>query len=71
MSKALLVIDIQNDFLPGGSLAVPRGDEILPAANRLLGLTGFFSLKIASQDWHPKNHGSFVLTPRQKPGCPL
>jgi nicotinamidase/pyrazinamidase len=54
---ALLVVDIQNDFLPGGSLAVPRGDEIIPVVNRL---QGRFGLVVATQDWHPAGHGSFA-----------
>jgi nicotinamidase/pyrazinamidase len=54
---ALLVVDIQNDFLPGGALAVPDGDQVIPIANRLM---GFFSLILATQDWHPANHGSFA-----------
>jgi nicotinamidase/pyrazinamidase len=54
---ALLVVDIQNDFLPGGALAVPDGDQVIPIANRLV---GFFSLILATQDWHPANHGSFA-----------
>ena len=55
--NALLVVDIQNDFLPGGALAVPDGDQVIPIANRLV---GFFSLILATQDWHPANHGSFA-----------
>ena len=55
--KALLLIDIQNDFLPGGSLAVPEGEQIIPLVNRL---QKRFDLVVASQDWHPENHGSFA-----------
>lgn len=55
--NALILVDIQNDFLPGGALAVPRGDEILPLANRLQTL---FPLVVATQDWHPADHGSFA-----------
>lgn len=55
--KALLLIDIQNDFLPGGSLAVPEGDLIIPIVNRL---QGRFDLVVATQDWHPANHKSFA-----------
>lgn len=54
---ALILVDIQNDFLPGGSLAVPRGDEIIPVANRL---QERFGLVVATQDWHPAGHGSFA-----------
>src|SRR4051794_12087114 len=55
--KALLLVDIQNDFIPGGALAVPRGDEIIPVVN---GLQRHFQLVIATQDWHPLNHKSFA-----------
>jgi nicotinamidase/pyrazinamidase len=55
--KALLLIDIQNDFLPGGALAVPAGDEVIAVANRLM---PEYELVIATQDWHPANHGSFA-----------
>jgi len=55
--KALILVDIQNDFLPGGALAVPDGDAVIPVANKLLPA---FPLVIATQDWHPANHGSFA-----------
>jgi len=55
--KALIVVDLQNDFVPGGSLAVPRGDEIIPLVNRI---QEKFDLVVATQDWHPKNHLSFA-----------
>ena len=55
--KALLLVDIQNDFLPGGAMAVPDSDKILPVINRLLPA---FPLIVATQDWHPANHGSFA-----------
>lgn len=55
--KALILVDIQNDFLPGGALAVPDGDQIIPVVNRLQRL---FPLVVATQDWHPSNHGSFA-----------
>lgn len=55
--KALLVVDIQNDFLPGGSLAVPESDKIIPVLNRLMER---FPLAVATTDWHPKNHASFA-----------
>ena len=58
MSRALLLVDIQNDFLPGGALAVADGDRIVPIVNRLM--PGFGHV-IASQDWHPADHGSFVV----------
>jgi len=55
--NALIVIDIQNDFVPGGALAVPRGDLVVPIANELMGR---FDLIVATQDWHPADHGSFA-----------
>ena len=64
--RALILVDLQNDFLPGGALPVPRGDEIIPIANRL---QPAFDLVIATQDWHPVGHGSFASTyPGRKPG---
>ena len=53
----LLIIDVQNDFCPGGALAVPHGDEIVPAVNRL---AGEFPHVILTQDWHPHGHASFA-----------
>jgi len=55
--KALILVDIQNDFLPGGALAVPGGDEIVSLANRLM---EDFGIIVATQDWHPPDHGSFA-----------
>ena len=55
--RALLLIDIQNDFLPGGALAVPEGDAIIPIVNKL---QEQFDLVVATQDWHPENHKSFA-----------
>jgi nicotinamidase/pyrazinamidase len=57
--SALIVTDVQNDFCPGGSLPVPRGDEIVPVINRLMGR---FEVVVASQDWHPEGHISFAST---------
>ena len=57
--RALAVIDLQNDFCPGGALAVRGGDEVVPVANRLSPL---FPLVVASQDWHPPDHGSFAAS---------
>lgn len=54
---ALLLIDIQNDFLPGGSLAVADGDKIIPVINSLI---PGFEIIVATQDWHPADHGSFA-----------
>lgn len=55
--EALLLIDVQNDFLPGGSLAVEGGDEVIPVINKL---QEHFQLVIATQDWHPISHKSFA-----------
>lgn len=55
--QALILVDLQNDFLPGGALGVPGGDEVIPIANRLM---DDFELIVATQDWHPENHGSFA-----------
>lgn len=55
---ALVVVDVQNDFLPGGALAVPAGDEVIPVANRVI---PWFETVVATQDWHPTDHGSFAL----------
>lgn len=55
--KTLIIVDVQNDFIPGGSLAVPNGDEIVPVINAL---QGRFDLVVATQDWHPPDHVSFA-----------
>lgn len=55
--KALLVVDIQNDFCPGGALAVPDGDTIVPTVNKLIDQ---FDTVIQTQDWHPAGHHSFA-----------
>src|SRR6266704_998643 len=55
--KCLVLVDIQNDFLLGGALAVPEGDAVIPIANKL---QAAFPLVVATQDWHPANHGSFA-----------
>lgn len=55
--KALIIVDVQNDFCPGGSLAVPEGDQVVPIINSLM---DEFDLVIATQDWHPEDHGSFA-----------
>jgi len=54
---ALIVVDVQRDFCPGGALAVPRGDEVVPVLNRWLAVPGI--LKLATRDWHPPTHCSF------------
>ncbi|MGL3605151.1 bifunctional nicotinamidase/pyrazinamidase [Rhizobium sp. G187] len=64
MTKALLLIDIQNGFCPGGNLPVAEGADIVPIANSLMN-SGHYDLVVASQDWHPANHGSFAS---QHPG---
>jgi nicotinamidase/pyrazinamidase len=53
----LFIVDVQNDFCPGGALAVPRGDQIVPAVNRL---AAEFAHVILTQDWHPHGHASFA-----------
>jgi nicotinamidase/pyrazinamidase len=55
--KTLILIDVQNDFMPGGPLEVPDGDMIVPVINKI---QNFFDLIVATQDWHPKNHKSFA-----------
>jgi nicotinamidase/pyrazinamidase len=55
--KALVIVDVQNDFLPGGALPVPHGDEVVAVANRLMPQ---FDLVVATQDWHPADHRSFA-----------
>ncbi len=57
--KALLLVDIQNGFCPGGNLPVPDGDKVVPVANRLIE-EGGYDVIVASQDWHPEDHGSFA-----------
>ena len=56
--KALIIIDVQNDFMPGGPLGVPGGDEIVASINKK---SLDFEHVIATQDWHPKDHGSFAM----------
>ena len=65
--NALILVDIQNDFFPGGALAVREGDAIVPVANRLQ--RARFDLVVATQDWHPAYHGSFAANhPGQRVG---
>lgn len=67
MTRALLLIDIQNGFCPGGNLPVAEGDAVVAVANRLMA-QGAYDLVVASQDWHPANHGSFASQhPGKKP----
>jgi nicotinamidase/pyrazinamidase len=58
-NAGLIVIDLQNDFCPGGALAVAGGDEIVPLVNRLI---GSFEHVVLTQDWHPAGHSSFAST---------
>ncbi len=60
---ALILVDIQNDFLQGGSLEVKEGDEIIPFVNEIM---DDYDLVVATQDWHPKDHGSFASNHRGK-----
>jgi nicotinamidase/pyrazinamidase len=55
--EVLIVVDVQNDFCPGGALAVPQGDAVVPAVNRL---AGQFAHVVLTQDWHPPGHASFA-----------
>jgi nicotinamidase/pyrazinamidase len=57
MTEALIVIDVQNDFCPGGALAVAGGDEIIPRIN---GLMQMYPTVVLTQDWHPEDHASFA-----------
>jgi nicotinamidase/pyrazinamidase len=64
--NALIIVDLQNDFLPGGALAVSHGDEVIPIADEL---QQRFELVLATKDWHPPDHGSFASNhPNKKPG---
>jgi nicotinamidase/pyrazinamidase len=64
--NALIIVDVQNDFCPLGRLPVPKGDAAVPAINRL---QPQFNLVVATQDWHPLNHGSFAANhPGRRPG---
>ena len=64
MKRALVLVDLQNDFIPGGSLAVREGDAVIPVANAVQKKK--FDLIVATQDWHPKDHGSFASNHRGK-----
>src|SRR5918998_1172580 len=59
MGEALVIVDFQNDFTPGGALAVPHGDEIAGRV-RELAESGRFDVVVATRDWHPPDHGSFA-----------
>ncbi|MTI30336.1 bifunctional nicotinamidase/pyrazinamidase [Xanthovirga aplysinae] len=63
---ALIIVDLQNDFLPGGALAVPESDQIIPVINEL---QKYVDLVVATQDWHPTDHESFANNhPEHKEG---
>jgi nicotinamidase/pyrazinamidase len=65
-SGALILVDLQNDFVPGGALAVREGDQVIPIANQL---QPAFDLIVASKDWHPADHASFAVNhPGKKVG---
>jgi nicotinamidase/pyrazinamidase len=55
--RTLILVDLQNDFMPGGALGIAGGDEVVSVANRL---QGDYELVLATQDWHPPDHGSFA-----------
>jgi nicotinamidase/pyrazinamidase len=63
MDRTLLIVDVQNDFCPGGSLPVERGDEVVEVINRI---SPTFTRVVATQDWHPRGHLSFASN---HPGC--
>jgi nicotinamidase/pyrazinamidase len=64
--KALIIVDVQNDFCPGGALPVPEGDRVVEVINRI---QPEFELVVATQDWHPADHGSFAVNhPGRSPG---
>jgi nicotinamidase-related amidase len=67
MSKALIVVDVQNDFLPGGALAVPEGDEILPRVYDLA-TSEIYEVVAYTSDWHPPDHCSFSENPEFRDG---
>ena len=64
--EALLVIDVQNDFCPGGALAVADGDQVVPLINTLIE-SGRFAHRILTQDWHPAGHSSFASSHQSEP----
>jgi nicotinamidase/pyrazinamidase len=66
MKSALILVDIQKDFVPGGSLAVPEGHTIIPVIDKLVNMP--FDEIIATKDWHPRNHASFAPNHKRQPG---
>jgi nicotinamidase/pyrazinamidase len=66
MRRLLMIVDVQNDFCPGGALPVHEGDQVVPVINRM---QPQFELVVATQDWHPAEHGSFAANhPGRSPG---
>ena len=63
MKRCLIIVDVQNDFLSGGALAVPKGNEIISFINTI---QEQYDLVVATQDWHPANHGSFAANHQEK-----
>jgi nicotinamidase/pyrazinamidase len=63
--RALIITDVQNDFMPGGALGVAEGDAVVPVINRIL---PYFDVVVATQDWHPPHHISFASTHHRKVG---
>jgi len=63
--KALILVDIQNDFTPTGTLSVPEGDQVVPVVNSIMDK---FELVVATQDWHPPDHKSFAIHHNKNPG---
>ncbi|WP_133511053.1 bifunctional nicotinamidase/pyrazinamidase [Candidatus Thiosymbion oneisti] len=63
--KALILVDIQNDFTPTGTLSVPEGDQVVPVVNKIMDK---FGLVVATQDWHPPDHKSFAVHHDKDPG---
>jgi nicotinamidase/pyrazinamidase len=60
--KVLIVVDVQNDFVAGGALAVPGGEQVVPMINQMMDQ---YDLVVATQDWHPEGHGSFAKRPEE------
>ncbi len=63
--KALILVDIQNDFTPTGTLPVPEGEQVMPVVNKIMDK---FELVVATQDWHPPDHKSFAIHHNKNPG---
>jgi nicotinamidase/pyrazinamidase len=66
MNNALILVDVQNDFMPGGALAVPYSDEIISLINQLIQVP--FDYIVATKDWHPTHHKSFAINHAKQPG---